>query len=153
MGSGCTDHVFLTTALVGSEWSASRPGRFTPGERAPRRIGGCWVGPRAGLDITEKRKFLTLPGLELPSAVQPVASRYTDYAIPAPFKGQQFMVLTCLWGSINSRNFFKKFNHTLLQICNLQIFANMGIVRSCEAWPTPAPLLALLKLCVGKHMR
>jgi hypothetical protein len=33
----------------------------------------------------EKRKFLTLPGLELrPSVVQPLASRYTDYAIPAP---------------------------------------------------------------------
>jgi hypothetical protein len=26
-------------------------------------IGG-WVGPRAGLDDMEKRKFLTLPGLE-----------------------------------------------------------------------------------------
>jgi hypothetical protein len=30
------------------------------------------------------RKFLTLPGLELRSSgVQPVASRYTDYAIPS----------------------------------------------------------------------
>jgi hypothetical protein len=28
-------HIFLTSALVGGEWSASRPGRFTPGERAP----------------------------------------------------------------------------------------------------------------------
>jgi hypothetical protein len=27
-------------------------------------IGG-WVDPRAGLDDVEKRKFLTLPGLEL----------------------------------------------------------------------------------------
>jgi hypothetical protein len=42
------------------------------------------VGPRAGLDDMGKRKFLTLSGLELePSVVQPVASRYTDYAIPA----------------------------------------------------------------------
>jgi hypothetical protein len=23
-------HIFLTSALVGGEWSASRPGRFTP---------------------------------------------------------------------------------------------------------------------------
>jgi hypothetical protein len=37
------------------------------------------LDPRAGLDDVEKRKFLPLPGL-----VQPVASRYTDYAIPAP---------------------------------------------------------------------
>jgi hypothetical protein len=28
-------HVFLTSGLVGGEWSASRPCRFTPGERAP----------------------------------------------------------------------------------------------------------------------
>jgi hypothetical protein len=43
------------------------------------------VGPRAGLDDMEKRKFLTLPGLELgPSVVQSVASHYTYCAIPAP---------------------------------------------------------------------
>jgi hypothetical protein len=43
------------------------------------------VDPRAGLDDVERIKFLTLPGLELdPSVVQPVASRYTDYTIPAP---------------------------------------------------------------------
>jgi hypothetical protein len=32
-------HVFLTWALVGGEWSASRAGRFTPGERS--WIRGC----------------------------------------------------------------------------------------------------------------
>jgi hypothetical protein len=39
---------------------------FTPGERAPGThwIGG-WVNPRAGVDYLEKRKFLSLPGLEL----------------------------------------------------------------------------------------
>jgi hypothetical protein len=37
---------FLTSALAEGEWSAWRPGRFTPGERAPSAywIGG-WVGP------------------------------------------------------------------------------------------------------------
>jgi hypothetical protein len=42
-------HIFL----VGGEWSASRAGRFTPGERAPGThwIGG-WVDPRASLDRT-----------------------------------------------------------------------------------------------------
>jgi len=41
----------LTSALDGGEWSASRPGRFTPRERARGTywIGG-WVGPRAVLD-------------------------------------------------------------------------------------------------------
>jgi hypothetical protein len=41
------------------------PGRFTLGERA---LGTHWVGgwlePRAALDDMDKRKFLTLPGLE-----------------------------------------------------------------------------------------
>jgi hypothetical protein len=49
------------------------PREGTPGTHW---IGG-WVGPRAGLDDVKKRKFLILPGLEL---VQPVASRYTDFA-------------------------------------------------------------------------
>jgi hypothetical protein len=59
-------HIFLTSTLVGGEWSASRPGHFTPGENASGThwIGG-WVDHRAGLDNLEKRKFLTLLGLEL----------------------------------------------------------------------------------------
>jgi hypothetical protein len=38
-------HDFLTSALVGGEWSTSRLGRFTPGERAPSShwIGGWWA--------------------------------------------------------------------------------------------------------------
>jgi hypothetical protein len=54
-------HVFFNSALVGGEWSASHLR-----ERGPctHWIGG-WVGPRTGLDDVEKRKFLTLPVLEL----------------------------------------------------------------------------------------
>jgi hypothetical protein len=65
-GSGCIDPHFLDSALVGGDWSTSRPGRITPGERAPDThwIGG-WVDLRADLDYLEKRKFFTLPGLEL----------------------------------------------------------------------------------------
>jgi hypothetical protein len=59
-------HIFLTSALVGGELSASHPCPFTPRERAPSThwIGG-WMGPRASLDDAEKRKLLTLLGLEL----------------------------------------------------------------------------------------
>jgi hypothetical protein len=58
-------HIFLTSTLVGVEWSASLPGRLTPEEKSPLTnfIGG-WVGPKPGLDDVEKRKFLTLLGLE-----------------------------------------------------------------------------------------
>jgi hypothetical protein len=53
--------VSLTSALVGGEWSVSRPGRFTPGERVPgtRWIGG-WVDPRTGLGDVEKGKLLAV---------------------------------------------------------------------------------------------
>jgi hypothetical protein len=69
-------HIFLTSALVGGEWSASRLGSCTPGERAPgiHWIGG-WVDPRAGLDDLERRKFLTLPGLELRPLSRPARSQ------------------------------------------------------------------------------
>jgi hypothetical protein len=57
--------VFLTLALVEGEWLGSRPGRFTPGERA---LGTHWIGgmmgPIAGLDDVANKNFLTLPGLE-----------------------------------------------------------------------------------------
>jgi hypothetical protein len=44
-------HVFLTSARDGGEWSALRPGRFTPRETAPGTHWiGRWVGPRTGLD-------------------------------------------------------------------------------------------------------
>jgi hypothetical protein len=59
-------HVFLISAIAGVEWSASRPGLFAPGERAPgTHLTGGWVDPRAGLDDVEKIKFLTLLRLEL----------------------------------------------------------------------------------------
>jgi hypothetical protein len=73
----------FTSALAGGEWSVSRPGRFTSGERAPGAnwIGG-WVDPRAGLDDVEKRKFLTLPGLELLPFGRPARSQ--SLYLPAP---------------------------------------------------------------------
>jgi hypothetical protein len=66
----------LTSAPVGDEWSASRLGHFTPGERAS---GSHWIGGRvdcrASLDDTEKRKFLTLPGIELRTLGCPACSQ------------------------------------------------------------------------------
>jgi hypothetical protein len=68
---------FLTSALVGGEWSASRPGRFTPCEIAlgTHWIGGL-VGPKVGLDAVANRNFCHT-GNRTP-AVQPIAGRDTD---------------------------------------------------------------------------
>jgi hypothetical protein len=65
----------LDFGIDGIVWSPSRPGRFTSRERAPGThwIGGL-VGHRAGLDAMEKRKFLTLPGLELRPLARPARS-------------------------------------------------------------------------------
>jgi hypothetical protein len=62
--------------LAGGEWSPSRSVRFTPGEIAPGTpwIGG-WVGPSAGVDYLEKRKFLTLSELELQPLGRPARSQ------------------------------------------------------------------------------
>jgi hypothetical protein len=75
-GVDVKSHVFLTPALAGGEWSASRSGCFTPGETIPSThwIGG-WVDPRAGLDDFQKRKFLTLPVLKLRPVCHPARSR------------------------------------------------------------------------------
>jgi hypothetical protein len=53
-GSGGIILSLLTSALDGGDWLLSRPGNFTPRERAigTHRIGG-WVGPRVGLDAAE----------------------------------------------------------------------------------------------------
>jgi hypothetical protein len=65
-GSDVYSHVFLTTEIVGGEWSASRLGRFTPGERVRgTHFIGNWVSPRTGLEAAERRKMLSLRGLEL----------------------------------------------------------------------------------------
>lgn len=62
----------LTFTLVRGEWSASRPGRSSPGE-CP--LNGRLVGPRIGLGDENRRKILLLPGLELWSHSHPVCSQ------------------------------------------------------------------------------
>lgn len=68
--------------------SDSRPGRFSPGEKAAgTHWVRDWVGPRSGLDEVENRKFLALPGLELRPFGSP-ASRQSQCRLRylSPFK-------------------------------------------------------------------
>jgi hypothetical protein len=70
----------LPLALEAGAWSTPRPGRFTPGKetRYPlyRRLGG----PQSR---SERMRKISPPPEFDPRTVPPVASRYTDYVIPA----------------------------------------------------------------------
>jgi hypothetical protein len=74
-GVGVQIHIFLTSALVEGEWSVSRPGRFPPGEEVGWTSEPVW---------TTLRRENSWPYHDLnsdTSVVQPVASRYTDWAM------------------------------------------------------------------------
>jgi hypothetical protein len=55
------------------------PAALPPGKRPGTHCIGGWVGPRAGLGGCGKSR--SPPGFD-PRTIHPVASRYTDYAIP-----------------------------------------------------------------------
>jgi hypothetical protein len=92
-------HIFLTSALAGDDWSASRPGRFTPRDRAPGThwIGG-WVGSKAGLDDVEKRKFLTVRGLEHRPLGRPTHSQSLSRLLYSVLKHTKLQTTFCLLG-------------------------------------------------------
>jgi hypothetical protein len=73
-------HVFLTSALVGGDWSASRPGRFTPGEGASVPIGkeAGWALELVWTTWRIENYLLYRDSNSDPSVVQPVANRCTD---------------------------------------------------------------------------
>jgi hypothetical protein len=76
-------HIFLTSALAGGEWWASRLARFTLGESPGTHWIGGWVDPRAGLDYVQKIFDPTGTRTPTSSVVEDVGSRFTDYAISA----------------------------------------------------------------------
>jgi hypothetical protein len=72
---------FMTSALNGGEWSASRPGRALPqGKGLPVSSGKDAGWASAGLDTDARRKILCIyleSNLDRP-VVQSVARHYTD---------------------------------------------------------------------------
>jgi hypothetical protein len=86
----------LTSALDGGGWLAPRPGRFTPETRYPlcKKLGGSQC--RSG----QKLRISTSPGVD-PRLVEPVASRYTDWAIPVPSVSRSDK-LKDAWGCVST---------------------------------------------------
>ena len=91
-----------TSALDGSGCSTPRPGRFTPKERPGTHCIGGWVSPQGRYGRVLKISPTT--GSD-PRTFQPVASRYTDWATPAPkertnMKHKNLTYLTCMLGGV-----------------------------------------------------
>jgi len=72
---------FMTTALEGVRSQLHAPAALYPRERARTYSTRGWVGPMAGLEGWGKSR--PPPGFD-PRTVQPVASRYTDWATRPP---------------------------------------------------------------------
>jgi hypothetical protein len=78
MGSGGIALQFLTSALDGSEWPASRPGRFIAGEiSTPYPLDGRLGGPQSWSGSCGVKRNLGPAGYRTPAA-----RRYTDWTIP-----------------------------------------------------------------------
>jgi hypothetical protein len=98
-------HVLLTSALVGGEWSASRPGCFTPWGRDPgTHWKGGWVGPRTSLDAVEK--ILDPTGTRTPTPLSsPQPNRATNNVqkvnkrinIPLPQTFRPYLLMVLLY--------------------------------------------------------
>jgi hypothetical protein len=70
------NHAFLTSELAGDELSASRSGRFTPGERSSgAHWTEVWAAPKAGMEDVKKRKCLPLQELEFRPLCRPARSQ------------------------------------------------------------------------------
>jgi hypothetical protein len=74
--------LLLISALDEGEWSASSPCRLTPGAHCVV----CWVGPDAGLDAEDKRKFsFPYRGLNLGCPARSLVSTLTELSLISIF--------------------------------------------------------------------
>jgi hypothetical protein len=70
----------MLSALVGGEWSASHPGRFTTGARAP---GTNWIGPQRRSGQRGEEKILDATETRTPTLGHP-ARRQSLYRLSYP---------------------------------------------------------------------
>jgi hypothetical protein len=79
----CT-HVFLTSVLVGHEWSASRSSLFTPKDHpVPTLYKVGWTPEPIWSTRENGHPWPYRDSNSNPSVIQPVVNRYTDWAIVA----------------------------------------------------------------------
>jgi hypothetical protein len=97
----------LTWVLDGRGWSMPRPSHFIP-RKDPVPLYRRLVGPQSRSGHV--RKISSPPGFD-PQTVQPLASCYTDYTIPAPLHRHYYSLLT-----LSTYSLYWNFRHQTL--CN-----------------------------------
>jgi hypothetical protein len=104
-------HIFLTSALAGGEWSTLPPWPLYPQYQLYRSL----CGPQSRSQRRGEQKILDLTGTRNSdlSVFQPVVSRYTDWAIPAP------LLHDVTWQSLkmNSLSSLKLLTHEYVCVC------------------------------------
>jgi len=127
----------MIAALEGGEWSAVRPGRILPPGKKRYPFYMSLGGPqgRSG----HVRKISPTPGFD-PQTLQPVTSRYTDWAIPV-----HIVIIICIWLCLSDNKYFeaakvkvlfclmhppisekKIITYSSLRIWNMQLFVKSG---------------------------
>jgi hypothetical protein len=99
----------------------ARPWPFYPRERSGTHCVGGWAGPTAGLGSCGKSR--PPPGFD-PRTAQPVASRYTDWAIPARQLAKcSFLMLKQVVHTVNTSFFSFGVPHASGSISGLWLIA------------------------------
>jgi hypothetical protein len=128
----------LTLALDEGGWSTPRPGRFTPGKETRYPLYRRLDGSQGRFGRVRK----TSPPLGFdPRTVQPVASRYTDYAIPAHFNR------TCPVQDLKARG-----PGTLEDkvTCSLETLDTNYLARQCHLLEDRNPVLCVYRCKTSK---
>ena len=137
-----------TLALDGGGWSTPRPGRFTSGKTwypLYMRLGGPqgWSG--------QMRKISAPPGFH-PRTVRPIVSRYTDYAIPAPWALCTHLnehLLNCWFGQAGQVD-FPWWNELQVLWIEHHVISFYGghSIRGCSDVPPLLKYIIELKQCI-----
>jgi hypothetical protein len=120
-------HVFLTSALVGSQWSASIPGRFTSSKEPRNPLDRRLHGPqnksgRCG----EEQKILPLRRLELWALSRPGRSQ-SLYRLPYPIKNTAWNAHLMTQKYIHSRTWKCSWD-VLCSLPHLSIYGSTALV-------------------------
>ena len=120
----------MTSALRWGWVISNTPQPLYPPERPCTHFTGGWVDPRAGLEGCGKS--CPPPGFD-PRTVQPVASRYTDWAIAAHYLliGEHVFFCSRLQQCLLTRNM--TYDRLILRILT-QKFVEIGINSALITW-------------------